>query len=329
MSPRPRGLIAMAPDVVPAVLPPDLMTRLGAALRLDGPPVSTFDGAALAGVEVLVTGWLCPPLTPAVLAAAPRLRAVIHAAGSVKGHVGPEVFARGIAVSSAADANAAPVVDFTVAVITLAGKRAFALARETADLSGGLPPFGARCGNDGRVIGVVGASRIGRGVIARLAAAGHRVLVTDPCLDPPAAAALGAELVDVDELCRRCDVVTLHAPALPETHHLLDERRLSLLPAGAIVVNTARGSLIDTDALTRACAAGRLDACLDVTDPEPLPPGHPLLSLPNVWITPHLAGAQGREVRRLGEFAVAEVERFVAGDPLHGAVQAAQLPLLA
>ncbi|HTJ35924.1 MAG TPA: hydroxyacid dehydrogenase [Dactylosporangium sp.] len=331
MATRPAGLLAMSRKVVPAVLPGDLMARLAGTLRLVRPdPVEDFgDPAVLAGVEVLVTGWLCPPLTPAVLDAAPRLRAVVHAAGSVKGHVGPEVFARGIAVSSAADANAAPVVDFTVAVITLAGKRAFRLAREAADFGGGLPPFGTRPGNDGRVIGVVGASRIGRGVIARLAAAGHRVLVADPYLDAPAAAALGAGLADLDELCRRCDVLTLHAPALPETHHLLDERRLALLPDGAIVVNTARGTLVDTDALARACAAGRIDACLDVTDPEPLPAGHPLLALPNVWITPHLAGAQGSEVRRLGEYAVAEVERFVAGEPLHGAVHAAHLPLLA
>jgi phosphoglycerate dehydrogenase-like enzyme len=86
---------------------------------------------------------------------------------------------------------------------------------------------------------------------------------------------------------------------------------------------------VDTDALARACATGRIDACLDVTDPEPLPVGHPLFGLANVWITPHLAGVQGSEVRRLGEFAVAEVERFVAGEPLMGAVRADKLALLA
>jgi phosphoglycerate dehydrogenase-like enzyme len=235
--------------------------------------------------------------------------------------------ASSLAVSSAADANAEPVVDFTLAVITLAGKRAFGLVRAYA--AGQFPAFGRRSGNDGRVVGVVGASRIGRRVITRLLAAGYRVLVADPYLDLPQAADLGAELATLDELCRRCDVLTLHAPELPETHHLINERRLALLPDGAIVVNTARGSLVDTDALARACATGRIDACLDVTDPEPLPVGHPLLGLANVWITPHLAGVQGSEVRRLGEFAVAEVERFVAGKPLLGAVRADKLALLA
>ena len=322
----------MSRTVAPAVLPADLLSRLAGTLCLVGmDPTESFDDpavhASLASVEILVTGWSCPPLTASVLDAAPRLRVVVHAAGSVKAHVGPEVFARGIAVSSAADANAEPVADFTLAAITLAGKRAFGLARTYA--KGTYAPFGERPGNDGRVIGVIGASRIGRRVITRLLAAGYRVLVADPYLDPVHAAELGAELTTLDDLCRRCDVLTLHAPQLPETHHLIDERRLALLPDGAIVINTARGSLVDTDALARACATGRIDACLDVTDPEPLPAGHPLFELTNVWITPHLAGVQGSEVRRLGEFAVAEVERFVAGEPLLGAVHADQLAMLA
>ncbi|MER7007278.1 hydroxyacid dehydrogenase [Dactylosporangium sp. NPDC000555] len=329
---RPVGMIAMSRAVTSTVLPGDLMARLAGVLRLVGTEaMESFDDPAarrgMETVEVLVTGWSCPPLTAEVLDTAPKLRAVVHAAGSVKGHVGPEVFARGIVVSSAADANAEPVVDFTLAVITLGGKRAFGLARQYA--AGRYAPFEQRIGNDGRVIGVVGASRIGRRVIARLRAAGYQVLVADPFLDRARAAELGAELADLDELCRRCDVLTLHAPQLPETRHLIDERRLALLRDGTLVINTARGSLVDTDALTRTCASGRIDACLDVTDPEPLPAGHPLFELANVWITPHLAGVQGSEVRRLGEFAVAEVERFVAGEPLRGAVHADQLGQLA
>jgi len=329
---RPVGMIAMSRKVAPGVLPEDVLNRLSRALRLHRTePVESFDDAeareCLATVEVLLTSWSCPRIDARVLDAAPRLRAVVHAAGSVKGHVGPEVFARGITVSSAADANADPVADFTVAVITVAGKRGFGLAKTYA--GGRFPAFDQRRGNDGRIIGVIGASRIGRRVIARLVAAGNRVLVADPYLDAVDAAGMGAELTGLDELCRRCDVLTLHAPQLAETHHLLDRRRLALLPDGAIVINTARGSLVDTEALAHECASGRLDACLDVTDPEPLPPGHPLFHLDNVWITPHIAGVQGTEVRRLGEFAVAEVERLIAGEPLRGQVTAEQLTQLA
>ncbi|NUR70371.1 MAG: hydroxyacid dehydrogenase [Hamadaea sp.] len=321
----------MSPKVAPGVLPEDLLDRLARSLRLpQTDPVERFDDqtlASLAPVEVLLTSWSCPRIDARVLDAAPRLRAVVHAAGSVKAHVDPEVFTRGVLVSSAADANADPVADFTVAVITLAGKRGFRHAKAYA--AGKVPSFDERRGNDGRVIGVIGASRIGRRVITRLIAAGYRVLISDPYLDVVDAAGLGAELTELDELCQACDVVTVHAPQLPSTRHLLDERRLALLPDGAILINTARGSLVDTDALARECANGRIDACLDVTDPEPLPPGHPLFQLDNVWITPHMAGVQGREVRRLGEYAVAEVERLLAGEPLLGRVYADQLALLA
>jgi phosphoglycerate dehydrogenase-like enzyme len=322
----PMGMIAMSPTVQPGVLPPDLMRRLSKTMRLvNHQAIDRFDALeTLAPVEILFTSWACPAITQQVLDAAPKLRAIVHAAGSVKAHVGPEVFERGIAVSSAADANAEPVARFTLAVVTLAGKRAFTYAA-----TGQIPAFGDRRGNDGRTAGVVGASRIGRRVIAGLIDAGYEVLVTDPYLDPDTAAKLGAELTSLDDLCRRSDVITLHAPQLPQTAQLLDERRLALLPDGAIVINTARGSLVDTDALARECASGRIDACLDVTDPEPLPAGHPLFALRNVWITPHVAGVQGSEVRRLGEFAVAEVERFAAGQPLIGAVHADQLSLLA
>ncbi|WP_272868247.1 NAD(P)-dependent oxidoreductase, partial [Mangrovactinospora gilvigrisea] len=131
-----------------------------------------------------------------------------------------------------------------------------------------------------------------------------------------AAERLGAAPVDLDTLARRSQVVSLHAPDLPETRQLLDRRRLALLPDGALVVNTARGALIDTAALAEEAASGRLDAVLDVTDPEPLPPGHPLFDLPNVLLTPHLAGALGNEVPRLGEAALAELHRYAAGQAL-------------
>ena len=155
------------------------------------------------------------------------------------------------------------------------------------------------------------------------------MLLHRPFLTAAQAAGLGTELVPLDQLCRRSSIVSVHAPELPETRHLLDATHLAFLPDGATVVNTARGTLIDTDALTRECATGRLNACLDVTDPEPLPPGHPLLGLRNVLVTPHIAGAQGSEVRRLGAYAIAETERFVRGEPLQGLVTAADLSRIA
>lgn len=210
----------------------------------------------------------------------PRLAAAVHAAGTVKGHIRPEVWQRGIAVSSAADANAVPVVEYTLATIWLAARRTLGAA--AGYRTGRYPGYRERQGADGAVVGVIGASRIGRGVIARLLTtpAGFRILLADPYVTAAEAAALGAEQVDPDELCRRSDIVTIHAPDLPETRHLLDARRLRLLRDGAAVINTARGRLIDTQALTAACAAGRIDAYLDVTDPEPLPRTTPSVPSP-------------------------------------------------
>ncbi|MFF4738676.1 hydroxyacid dehydrogenase [Streptomyces sp. NPDC001262] len=290
--------------------------------------------SALGPADLLITGWGCPALTEDLLAAAPRLKAVIHAAGSVKSLVTEAVWERGLVVSSAADANAGPVADYTMAAVVLAGKKALstAAAYGADGIDGtGWPGFQDRQGLDGRCIGVVGASRIGRKVIARLNAseAGCQVLLYDPYVSATEATRLGVERVDLNTLCRTSTIVTLHAPERPETRWLLDAERLALIPDGGTVINTARGSLIDTEALTRECASGRLDAILDVTDPEPLERGHPLITLPNVLLTPHIAGAQGSEVRRLGAFAVGEVERWVRGMPLLGRVRREELERLA
>lgn len=317
---RPAAALAMGAQVVERVFPPDLRERLGRSVRLAAPPLTgelTAAAEVLAGVEVLVTGWDCPPLTAEVLDLAPQLRAVVHAAGSVRPIVTDAVWERGLLVSSAADANAGPVVAFTLAAIAFAAKGVLPTAARYARA---WPGFTERVGADARVIGVIGASRIGRRVIEALRgdSAGYQVLLCDPYVDDADAARMGVERVGLAELCRRASVVTVHAPQLPETRGMLSAEMLRLIPDGGAVVNTARGSLVDTGALAAECGAGRLSAYLDVTDPEPLPVGHPLLTLPNVLVTPHVAGAQGSEVRRLGVYAVEEVERFVRGVPLRG-----------
>jgi phosphoglycerate dehydrogenase-like enzyme len=339
MTVRVPAVLAMRPDVAEAAFPAAVRRRLDAVAEVDHALVVTDFGdpraaAALARAEVLISSWGCPLVDKAVLDAAPRLRAVIHAAGTVKHHLGPEFWRRGLAASSAAEANAYPVAQFTMSVILLAGKRALHMAHRYSQGTYKGGGTSLDFGNVDRTVGVIGASRVGRLMLPLLVREGFRVLLADPTLSRDDVAGLvpapySVELVPLDELLTRSDVVTVHAPELPETYRMLDDRRLSLLRDGAILVNTARGSLIDTEALLRHCAAGRIDAFLDVTDPEPLPAGHPLFALPNVLVTPHLAGAMGTEVARLGEFAVAEVERFAAGLPLAGAVRAGDLARIA
>jgi phosphoglycerate dehydrogenase-like enzyme len=312
----------MDPVHLPLLFPPPLMTRLTRAADLDPAHVVRHftDPAAadaLARAEVLITGWGCPRLDAGVLATAPRLRTVLHAAGSVRSLVGEELWERGITVSSAVTGNALPVAEYTLAMILLTGKDAFT-HRERYRTTHAYPTTHAETahtGNVGRRIGVIGASRVGRRLLELLRPFDFSVLLHDPYVSPAEAAALGAELLPLDDLLRHSDIVTLHAPDIPETYRMLDAGRLALVRDGGVLINTSRGALVDPDALTDELVSGRLHAVLDVTEPEPLPAGSPLYRLPNVFLTPHIAGSLGNELERLGRIVVEELERLVAGLP--------------
>ncbi len=318
MAQKPTVALAMVPVLTPDLFDAALLERLGGLCELpDAEPLTRFDderaGSLLPHVEILLTGWGCPAVDAAVLDAAPGLRAIVHAAGTVKGHVREVCFERGVRVSSAAAANAVPVAEYTLAAILLANKRAFRLQRLYREVRGGrlwpreVPPLGSYR----KVVGLVGASRVGRLVIEALRPFDFTVLVHDPYLDDTEARALGVEPVDLDGLLERADVVSLHAPALPETHHLIDRARLARLRDGAVLVNTARGALVDHEALIEELRIVRLDEVIDTTDPEILPADSPLYDLDNVFLTPHIAGAMGTETRRMAELAVDEIERYV------------------
>ncbi|WP_330337154.1 hydroxyacid dehydrogenase [Streptomyces sp. NBC_00557] len=320
----PRAVFAMDPVHLPLLFPPPLMARLRRTAAIDTELVvrDFADPAvadALAPAEVLITGWGCPRLDAGVLAAAPELRAVLHAAGSVRSLVGEAVWEHGVTVSSAAAGNAVPVAEYTLAMILLAGKDAFGhRERYRRTHTPPAPSDTAATGSLRRRVGIVGASRVGRRLLELLRPFDLTVLLYDPYVSPAEAAALGAELLPLEELLRRSDIVSLHAPDIPETRHMLDGARLALVRDGGVLINTARGALVDHEALTRELVSGRLSAILDVTEPEPLPAGSPLYGLPNVFLTPHIAGSLGNELERLGTIVVEELERLAAGlPPLH------------
>jgi phosphoglycerate dehydrogenase-like enzyme len=130
-------------------------------------------------------------------------------------------------------------------------------------------------------------------------------------------------------LLPRVDVLSLHAPALPSTRHMIGAAELAALPDHATIINTARGSLIDTAALEQECLAGRMSAILDVTEPEPLPASSVLYDLPNVMITPHIAGSLGSELHRMTDAALDELERYVSGRELAAGLSSDDLRLSA
>ncbi|MEB3368938.1 hydroxyacid dehydrogenase [Saccharopolyspora mangrovi] len=312
------------------------MARLRAVASLAEPvAVADFRSAAararLAEVEVLITSWGCPALDDQVLRAAPRLQAVLHAAGSVRGHVGDAVLGRGLRVTTAADANAEPVARYTLAAILWASKKIPFLAPDVRTFRDDWHYRDRKClpVKAEQVIVLVGFSRVGRRVTQLLRDLGlGRVCVVDPVVDPREIVAAGAEPVSLAEALPHADVLSLHAPSLPETHHLIGAAELAALPEHAVLINTARGALVDTAALERACAAG-LHAVLDVTDPEPLPTDSPLYDLPNVMLTPHVAGSLGEETRRMSAAALTELERYAAGLPALAPVTAEALEVQA
>ncbi len=173
----------------------------------------------------------------------------------------------------------------------------------------------------GSVVGVIGASAIGRRVMALLRPLNTPILLYDPYCPPETAAAHGATLVDLNALLQRSDIVTLHAPVTPETIGMLGAAEFAAMRDGALFINTARGRLIDHAALLNELQSGRIGAVLDVTDPtEPLPPDSPFFDLENCVVFPHIAGLTAETYARQGEWTVDEILRFLAGRPLRFAV---------
>ncbi len=333
---RPTVVLAMVPLFTEHLFDAALLERLRAVCHVpDATPLMTFEEPRAAELlpcaDILFTSWGCPPVDAHVLARAPRLRAIVHAAGTVKMHVTDACWERGVHVTSAAAANAVPVAEFTVAAILFANKAVFHLQRryrEVRAFQWWAAEFPA-LGNFRKVVGIVGASYVGRKVIDLLKPFDLTVQVSDPFLVDADAAALGVRKVEVDELLRTSDVVSLHAPALPETQHLLDRRRLALLRNGATLINTARGWIVDGDALEEELKSGRINAILDTTEPEVLPEQSPLYDLPNVFLTPHIAGAMGTEMQRLAEVAIDEIARFTRGEPFRYGIRREDLDRLA
>lgn len=334
---RPKLAFAFSPERTRHVFDAAALARLAQSCDILSPePMQSFAGdearRLLAETEVLLTGWGCPMIGPEALHRAPRLRLIAHAAGTVKFNVDPAAYARGIRVTHAADANAVPVAEYTLAAIIFANKRAFDLrdlyrADPTRVTSYRL--MDQPIGNFRRTVGLVGASRIGRRVAALLQNFEIDVLLYDPFVQPSDPIAAQAELVELDALMARSDVVSLHAPSLPSTRHMIGARQLRLLRDGAAFINTARGALVDEAALLAELQTGRIHAVIDVTDPEIPELDSPLYTLPNVFLTPHIAGAIGTERQRLGDMMVEEIERFVRGEPMRYEIEPEFLERLA
>lgn len=322
-------LIALNKEMRPQIIgKPDYerLISLGNVLPVEPPEKADkeFLLKQSSAAGIIISSWGTDACFDAeIMAHYPRLKLLAHAAGSVKSLVSEALWKQGVKVTSSAAAIAYGVAEFCLGLILTACKRAFwgdpgVRAGKWKDaLEGFGKPFEIYQQN----IGVIGASHVGRHLIKLLHAFDCKIVLYDPYCTPQKARELGVELVkSLDDLFRQCRVVSLNAPATAETRNMIRGRHFALLPDGALFINTARGAIIAQDEMVAELKKGKFIACLDVTEPEPLPAGHPLLSMPNVLLTPHVAGAIAENRLRLGTFAVNEVEAFVKGRPLHSEV---------
>jgi len=284
----------------------------------------------LDGVVACLSGWGTPPLTPEVLAGVPELRLVAHTAGSVRFLLPDDVLERGVRVSHAAAVMAEAVAEHVIALALLGLQRQQEMdARMRRGEWDSIRDTVPRRMLGAQLIGVLGAGRVGQQVTRLLRAFGCRVLVADPYLDPPSAERLGAELVSLDELFSRADVVSLHAPLLPETRGMIGAELLARLRDGALLINTGRGALVDEAALLAELSNGRIRAALDVFTEEPLPPDSPLRALASVVLSPHVAGHTEETHLRQGQAMVDEIVRLLRGEPLRYEVSRELLAVMA
>ncbi len=325
MSDSPRIAVLIPPALREQIMPSEAMARLenlGSVTWQEGKnrPSAEEAKALLADAELCVGSWGMPRLDADLLDAAPRLRFVAYAAGSVKAFATEAMWDRGIRVASGMPAIAQGVADFVVGVAVLGRRDAF---RRSMVMRGETVETGSPREVWGATIGLISLGIVGRATAEMLRPFGPRLIAWDPFVSAEAMAGLGIEKVELDDLLRRSDIVSLHTPSLPTTQHMLSTEQFAAMKEGALFLNTARGAVVDEDALLAALQTGRITACLDVTDPEPPAPDSPLRSLPNVFLTPHIAGPP---TPRLGLLAAEEVERYLNGSPLVCEMTRQQMP---
>ena len=286
----------------------------------------------LARTSYVFSTWGMPALTEEQIADyLPNLKAVFYAAGSVQGFARPFLH-RGVKVFSAWAANAVPVAEFTVAQIVLAGKGYFQGMRRLEP--GSMKRFRAfsdtfPC-NYGVRIGILGAGMIGSLVLEMLRRYDVETLVYDPFAGEEKIAALGARRASLEEIFSQCQVISNHIANLPATQRMLRYEHFSRMKPNGVFINTGRGAQVVEEDLVRALREEPdRTALLDVTWPEPPEADSPLWTMPNVILSPHIAGSMNNEIARMGAYMQREYEAFSEGRPCSWEVTLKRLETMA
>ncbi len=287
-------------------------------------------GVDLSSVKYVFSTWGMPNLTEDEIAKMPNLEAIFYAAGSVQNFARP-FLNKGIKVFSAWAANAVPVAEFTLAQILLSCKRYFLNAaackkperRQKGDLPRGKGIFA-------EPVALIGAGMIGRKVIELLKPFSLDILVVDPYMPDAAAADLGVTKVSLEDAFKTAYVVSNHLPNLPATKGMLTKEHFASMREGATFINTGRGAQLNEEGMLDVLAERPdLTALLDVTDPEPPLSESRIYTLPNVFLSGHIAGSLGNEVVRMADYMIAEFDSYSRGEPLQYEVTLKMLETMA
>ncbi len=319
--PKPKVLV----DADRWTLAEDLQ-RLGEVSDLVGVQEPLDDAAFIAALQgcvgVIRLGGRTPDLSREILDACPELRIVGLRSDRFGSGIDFDVAeTSGITVIDADNyASAHPVAEWDLALMLLCLRNAGAVYQQMISST----ETWADCGNadfvngelTGRRVGLVGCGHVGRRLIELLAPFRVDLLVCDPYLPDGTAVALGIRRGSLDEVLRHADLLVLQTPHTPKTEGMIGERELDLLGRGKILINCSRGKVLDQDALIRRLQAGDLIAGLDVFDPEPLPSDSPLRTLPNVFLTPHIAWHAQNAFHRYFRYTAEDFIRYFRNEPL-------------
>lgn len=302
-------------------LAPSAMEVLGAEFDIrsvDGADRSALLPALREADAVLIRS--ATTIDAEALAAAPSLKVVARAGIGLDNVDVPAATARGVLVVNAPQSNIVTAAEHAVALLLAVARK---IPAAHASLTAGEWRRSQFNGIEiaDKTVGVVGLGRIGQLFAARIAAFGTTVIAYDPYLQPARAAALGVQLVDLPTLLRQADIISIHLPRTPETLGLIGAPELALVKPGVLIVNAARGGLIDERALAEALVDGRVaGAGLDVYVNEPLEPDNPLRSAPNVVLTPHLGASTAEAQDKAGTAVARSVRLALRGDFVPDAV---------